>query len=110
MTMVKKTVREVPAGEFKAKCLALLDEVAASGRDLVVTKRGRPVAKVVPIREERRRSLRGSIVFESDIVSPIGETWDAENRIIVATALDRAATLVTRDRPIRLWKGVATIW
>jgi prevent-host-death family protein len=78
MTMVKQDPRTVPAGEFKAKCLALLDEVAASGRELVVTKRGRPVARVTPIRDERRRSLRGSIVFEKDIVKPTGERWDAD--------------------------------
>ena len=78
MTMVKSApLRTVPAGEFKAKCLALLDEVARSGDGLVVTKRGRPVAKVVPVTEERRLSLRGSIVHETDIVSPIGEPWDA---------------------------------
>jgi PIN domain nuclease of toxin-antitoxin system len=35
---------------------------------------------------------------------------DPADRIIVATALDGAAKLVTKDRPIRLWKGVATIW
>ena len=41
--------REIPAGQFRARCLALLDEVASSGEELVVTKRGRPVARVVPI-------------------------------------------------------------
>lgn len=46
MTMAIKTI---PAGLFKQGCLALLDEVAALNTELVVTKRGRPVARVVPI-------------------------------------------------------------
>jgi prevent-host-death family protein len=41
-------MREIKAGEFKPKCLKLLDEVAETGEVLVVTKRGRPVARVLP--------------------------------------------------------------
>ena len=39
--------RSISASEFKAKCLALLDEVAEKGQPLVVTKRGKPVARVL---------------------------------------------------------------
>jgi prevent-host-death family protein len=74
--MVKK-LRTVPAGEFKAQCLALLDDVADHGETIVVTKRGKPIAKVVPIDEVRADSLRGSIVREKDIVSPLGQRWKA---------------------------------
>jgi prevent-host-death family protein len=70
--------RSIPAGEFKARCLALLDEVHDSGQELVVTKRGRPVARVVPVVESMPRPLAGSIVREGDLVSPIDEVWDAE--------------------------------
>lgn len=62
------------AGEFKAKCLALLDEVSESGRHVVITKRGRPVAQVVPV--EDLPSLEGSIVREGDLISPLDETWN----------------------------------
>lgn len=41
-------MRNIPAGEFKAKCLALMDEIHASGKGIIVTKRGRPVARVLP--------------------------------------------------------------
>ncbi len=41
-------VREVAAGEFKAKCLQLMDQVNEEGIELVITKRGKPVAKLVP--------------------------------------------------------------
>jgi prevent-host-death family protein len=68
----------IPAGQFKARCLAILDEVQASRRAVVVTKRGKPVARVVPIEDaDVRVSLRGSILCEGDIVSPIGDDWTA---------------------------------
>ena len=55
------TKRTIAASEFKAKCLALLDEVAATGETLVVTKRGKPVARVVPAEEPR--SLIGTVTY-----------------------------------------------
>jgi prevent-host-death family protein len=53
--------RSIPASEFKAKCLALLDEVAEKRETLVVTKRGKPVARVMPADEPR--SLIGTVTF-----------------------------------------------
>src|SRR3989442_2124218 len=50
--------RIMPAGEFKAKCLEAMDEVASTGEPIIVTKRGRPVAQIVPI-TQRPKSLRG---------------------------------------------------
>ena len=73
---IKSRTRSIPAGQFKTSCLALLDEVAATGETLVVTKRGRPVAQVTPVRAPR--GLAGSIRKERDLVSPVGESWDAE--------------------------------
>ena len=49
MTMVVK-MKVVKASEFKAKCLSLMDEVAQSGEEIVVTKNGKPVSKLVPIK------------------------------------------------------------
>jgi prevent-host-death family protein len=72
------TKRHVPAGRFKAECLALLDEVASTGRSLVVTKRGRPVAEVVPYQSPR--PLSGSVrilVSEDELLAPVAD-WDAE--------------------------------
>ncbi len=51
--------RTVSATEFKAKCLALIDEVNASGDVLTITKRGQPVAVLGPTKKARRKSLRG---------------------------------------------------
>lgn len=47
-------MRKMKAGEFKAKCLAVMDEVAASGEPVVITKRGRPVVRVVPEAPEQK--------------------------------------------------------
>ena len=71
------TQRTIPASQFKAKCLALLDEVAESGQPLVVTKRGKPVARVVPVEEPR--SLIGSVKFlisDEELIKPLWEDWE----------------------------------
>lgn len=70
--------KHVAAGRFKANGLALLDEVAGTGEPIVVTKRGRPVAEVVPLRGARRRSLRGSVTAHGDIVAPVLGPWDVD--------------------------------
>lgn len=68
-----KKPEKIAAGEFKAKCLSLLDDVALTGKELIVTKRGKPVAKLVPVTKTEDTSLLESILWEGDIVSPIGE-------------------------------------
>jgi prevent-host-death family protein len=69
----------IPAGEFKAKCLQLLDEVAASREPLVITKYGKPVAQLVPMppATKLRGALEGTILFEKDIISPLENDWEA---------------------------------
>ncbi len=68
----------VQASTFKARCLALLDEVAATHQTIVVTKHGRPIAKVVPL-DEAPATL-GSVTLladdDEDYFST-GEQWDA---------------------------------
>lgn len=75
-------VRVVKASEFKAKCLQLMDEVAASGEEIIITKRGRPVSRLAPYRE-RPKSLfgvdKGRIEILGDIVAPLEEEWEAES-------------------------------
>jgi prevent-host-death family protein len=68
------------AGEFKARCLKLLDEVAASGQALTITKHGRPVAQLVamPPPQPLFGALRGSVISAEAIVAPVDEAWDAE--------------------------------
>lgn len=72
-------MKTIAAGRFKDICLQTLDEVAASRTPVVITKRGRPVAKLVPIAMTTRvRSLAGSVTFESGDPYSTGEVWDAE--------------------------------
>lgn len=69
----------IAAGRFKDLCLKLLDEVARSRSPLVITKRGRPVAQLVPyVAPERARSLAGSILREAGDPYSTGEQWDAD--------------------------------
>lgn len=71
--------KTIGAGDFKAKCLQLLDEVAVRREPLVITKRGKPVAKLVPIPPELPLfgAMAGSVLEEADIVSPLDIHWDA---------------------------------
>src|SRR5450755_1676360 len=78
--------RQMGAGEFKAKCLGVLDEVQDTGQHVVITKRGKPIAKVVPITEGKKKDnffgrLRGVIRIvgdPDDLVKPTVplEDWD----------------------------------
>ena len=77
-TFVSAT-RSIGAGKFKAQCLAILDEVAESGEAVIVTKRGKPVAKVVPAVVEKAESLAGTVAFHGDIVGPILDEWDIDH-------------------------------
>lgn len=69
------------APEFKAKCLTLMDEVAATGEGVVVTKNGKPVVELVPHKKMAKRNLislfKGDLVINGDIISPIDVEWDA---------------------------------
>ncbi len=78
--------RHVAAAEFKANCLRLMDEVARERRPIIITKRGKPVAKLVPVEEQEPIDLfgrmAGTIKIVGDIISPIedaGWTGDEEN-------------------------------
>lgn len=74
-------MKHVKASEFKAKCLKLMDEVAETGETIVITKRGKPVAELVPAKQ-RPKSLiglhKGQIKILGDIIEPIDVEWEAE--------------------------------
>ena len=69
----------IGAGDFKARCLQLLDDVATHREPLVITKRGKPVARLVPMPPETQLfgALAGSVLDEADIVAPVELEWDA---------------------------------
>ena len=73
---------KITATEFKAKCLKLMDQVARTHEPGTVTKRGKPVAKLVPVESEERKSwfgyMEGTIEITGDIMAPIeDEDWEA---------------------------------
>jgi prevent-host-death family protein len=69
----------IAAGEFKAKCLKLIDQVSETRKPLVITKRGKPVVEVIPIasKGDLIGSMRGSVLWEGDIISPLDVEWEA---------------------------------
>lgn len=73
---------EINAAEFKAKCLKLLDQVAATHEPLIITKRGKPVAKLVPIDEDTPESMfgymRGTVTILGDIINVPHDPLSAE--------------------------------
>jgi prevent-host-death family protein len=71
---------QISAAEFKATCLDLMDEVDRTGSPIIVTKRGRAVAQLGPVRTRVRSGfglLKGRIVVRGNITEPIDATWDA---------------------------------
>lgn len=71
----------VQASEFKAKCLALMDEVARTGQPLVVTKNGRPVVEVRAVKPPRVASpfgLHPQVVVQGDVINPFipADDWE----------------------------------
>jgi len=76
---MKTKTQTISATEFKAKCLHIFDHLGADG--IIVEKRGKPIAKVTPIKpvnSEWIGSMKGEIKIFGDIMST-GERWDAES-------------------------------
>ena len=75
-------MRSMPVSEFKAHALQEIGRVASSRESIVITKRGRPLAQVVPYQPPSAAPIPGklseTLVFEKDIVSPLGaEMWES---------------------------------
>jgi prevent-host-death family protein len=85
------STKTIPAGAFKQGCLRILDEVAETHREVVITKRGRPVARLVPVKQAGEREeeilakLRGKarmLVSEREFLRPLTTEagWDLKGR------------------------------
>ena len=73
--------RTIKASEFKAKCLKLMDEVANTGEELVITKNNRPVARLVPYRSKPPTLFgidRDKIAILDDIITPLKTKWKVD--------------------------------
>jgi prevent-host-death family protein len=78
MTMV---TRRISAAQFKAQCLSLMDQVEAQRGEIVITKRGKPVAKLVPIEQAPRSifgCMAGTVEILGDLIEPTTAPSDWE--------------------------------
>ena len=79
--MTMGTSERVSKSEFKAKALEYLRRVETSGEELIVTDRGRPVIRILPVRpseSEARDKLRGALLKYDDPTEPVAvEDWEA---------------------------------
>lgn len=79
--------KTIAAGEFKAKCLHLLDEVAEQRTPLVITKRGKPIARLVPIEDkpiDLYGRMKGTVKILGDIISPMDDVlWTADEENVI---------------------------
>ena len=74
--------RTMKASEFKAKCLKLMDEVAQTGDEIIITKNGQPVAKLAPYRDRPKSWFgrdRDKLRILGDIISPVDVEWEADS-------------------------------
>jgi len=72
-------MRTIGVGQFKDRCLKMQDEVAKTKTPVVITKRGQPIAKVIPyVKSSSRHSLAGSVLKETGNAFATGEEWDAD--------------------------------
>ena len=72
----------VKAGEFKSKCLRIMDKVKRTKRRVIITKRNKPVAQLLPIEENTILAygcMKDTVEILGDILSPIDEVWDADH-------------------------------
>ncbi len=70
----------IQAGKFKAQCLQLMDEVSNKHFSLVITKHGKPIAKLVPIEVTEKNifgCLKNTVTIRGDIIEPIDSDWEA---------------------------------
>jgi prevent-host-death family protein len=77
---MKTKAKTIPASEFKSRCLKILDEL--SGEGVVITKRGKPIARVTPLKKKTGKDfygcMAGKIAIKGDILTT-GIKWDAQS-------------------------------
>ena len=75
-------MKTIAISEFKAKALSILNQISQDREEIVITKRGKPVAQIRPFQKDAQSCKAGrlsdTLVFEKDIITPLGEDmWDA---------------------------------
>lgn len=83
MTMVitvNDKIERMPAGEFKAKCLQVMEQVKKERKQLVITKRGKPVARLIPCDDQPFQlfgCMKGSVKSYGNLIDPIEDAWES---------------------------------
>jgi prevent-host-death family protein len=74
------TMETLSVSKFKATCLSVLEEVKTKKKRVRITKRGKPIAEIVPVNtKEKDIPLKGTVTFIGDIVSPVAEDdWEVQ--------------------------------
>ena len=78
--LMESTMKTMKASEFKAKCLQLMDDVAKTGKVVVITKYGKPIVQLVPFKKKPKTlfgAVKGAVVIKGNVISPIDVSWDA---------------------------------
>lgn len=73
-------MKSLTVSEFKTKCLQIINEVAKTGRPVVITKNGEPVVQLTPVASQPAKLFgahRGKITVAGDILAPLDEDWEA---------------------------------
>jgi len=76
-------MKKIPAGQFKARCLSIMDRVQKTGESVLITKRGKPVARLLPATTEPEDVfgyMTGKVKIVGDIVGPITPLEDWETK------------------------------
>jgi prevent-host-death family protein len=100
-------MRSVAVSEFKARCLALLEDVARTGEPLLVTRRGKPLARVTPsgnvAAARPQDTLRGSVTYAGDVVEPVFPVtaWNAARGVLLTQDDEVAPARRRRAKPRR---------
>lgn len=85
-------MKEMKAAEFKAKCLRVMAEVEATGEEVVITRRGKPIARLlpaIPVPAPRVGFGAGAhfkVAYDGDIVAPLEDEWEGDERNLVAAS------------------------
>jgi prevent-host-death family protein len=76
-------MKQITASAFKAKCLQLMDEVAATGEPIIITKSGQPICQLIPYRSKPKTlygALQANITIMGDLIAPLDIAWEALRR------------------------------
>ncbi len=75
---------ELTTEEFQAKCLEIIEQARENHEEVIITRAGKPVAKLVPVEEKTNGSLfgrmKGTVKVNGDILAPLDENWTVENQ------------------------------